>query len=114
MEMRTFEQFLSENAAYGRSHIVFETGMYELSENLERIVKALRNSGVDFEVVGGVAVNAHIMRSHRVHTFVTRDIDLLINRRDLPRIAEAAESLGYQAKKMMGGHALIRPEQVLG
>jgi hypothetical protein len=41
---------------------------------------------------------------------VTRDVDLLVRRSDLQRIAEAAEPLGYHAKKMMGGYALIRPD----
>jgi hypothetical protein len=42
---------------------------------------------------------------------VTRDFDLLVCRNDLQRIAETAESLGYHARKMMGGYTLIRPEQ---
>ena len=111
--MRTFEQFVSESAGQGSVNIVFEAAMYLLINDLERIVKALRDAGVDFEVVGGVAVNAHIVALHRSRTFVTRDIDLLVDRNDLQRIAEAAESLGYRAKKMMGGYALIRPEQHL-
>jgi hypothetical protein len=87
--------------------------MYSLINDLERIVNALRQAGVEFEVVGGVAVNAHILELHRSRSFVTRDIDLLVHRSDLQRIGEAAEALGYQAKKMMGGYTLIRPEQDL-
>lgn len=111
--MRTFEQFVSESAQQGGVNIVFEAAMYSLIDDLERIVKALRDAGVHFEVVGGVAVNAHILAFHRSRSFVTRDIDLLVHRSDLQRIAEAAQSLGYHAKKMMGGYTLIRPEQDL-
>jgi hypothetical protein len=111
--MRTFDQFVSESAEQGGVNIVFEAAMYSLVNDLERIVKALRDAGVEFEVVGGVAVNAHILALHRSRSFVTRDIDLLVHRSDLPRIAEAAESLGYIARKMMGGYTLIRPEQDL-
>jgi hypothetical protein len=44
---------------------------------------------------------------------VTRDIDLLVRRHDLPRVAEAAQPLGYIARKMVGGYTLIRPGQDL-
>jgi len=111
--MRTFEQFVSESAEHGSVNLIFESGMHSLVNDLENIVKALQHAGVHFEVVSGVAVNAHIMALHRSRSFVTRDIDLLVRRSDLQRIAEAAESLGYHAKKMMGGYTLIRPEQDL-
>jgi hypothetical protein len=113
--VKTFEEFLSEAAEQsgGGVNLIFEAGMYSLSNGLEQIVKALRNAGVQFEIVGGVAVNAHIFMSHRGHSFVTRDIGVLIHRHDLERVAETAESLGYRAKKMMGGYALIRPGQSL-
>jgi hypothetical protein len=111
--MRTFEQFVSESAQHGSVNLLFESGMYSLVNDLENIVMALQHAGIQFEVVGGVAVNAHILALHRSRSFVTRDIDLLVNRSDLQRIADAAESLGYHAKKMMGGYTLIRPEQDL-
>jgi hypothetical protein len=87
--------------------------MHSLVNDLEDITKTLHAAEVQFEIVGGVAVNAHILPLHRSRSFVTRDIDILVNRKDLQRIAHAAESLGYQAKKMMGGYTLIRPEQNL-
>jgi hypothetical protein len=102
--MKTFEEFLGESAEHGGVNVIFEAGMYSLSNDLEQIVTALQDAGVEFEIVGGVAVNAHIIALHRSRSFVTRDIDLLVHRSDLSRIAEASEPLGYQAKKMMGGH----------
>jgi hypothetical protein len=60
--------------------------------------------------LSGVAVNAHIFAKDRSHSFVTRDVDLLLHRTDLDRVAKAAEAHGY-AKKIMGGYMLIRPEQ---
>ena len=109
--MRSFEEFVAESAEHGGVNLIFESGMYSLVNDIEAIVKVLRDSGVDFEVIGGVAVNAHILSLRRSRSFVTRDIDLLLHRRDLERAATAAETLGYRAKKMMGGYMLIRPEQ---
>ena len=87
--------------------------MYTLIDDLEQIVKVLHRAGVLFEVVGGVAVNAHLLNSHRSRTFVTRDIDLLIRREDLAAIVTAAEASGYQGRKMFGGFALLKPNQEL-
>src|SRR5438105_1047836 len=109
--MKTFEEFLAESAEQSGVNLIFESGMYSLVGDLEKIVNALRDAGVHFEVVGGVAVNAHILKLHRSRSFVTRDIDLLLHRSDLDRVAKAAEPLGYRARKMMGGYMLIRPEQ---
>lgn len=91
--MRTFEQFVAESAEHGSINLIFESGMHMLVNDLEGIVTALRDAGVDFEVVGGVAVNAHIFSLHRSRSFVTRDIDVLIHRNDLERAARAAEPL---------------------
>jgi hypothetical protein len=112
--MKNFDAFLAESAKYGTGvNLVFEAGMYSLSGDVGNIVKALREAGVSFEIVGGVAVNSHILPLHRSRSFVTRDIDVLLDRNDLERAAKAAEPLGYRAKKMMGGYTLIRLEQEL-
>jgi hypothetical protein len=112
---KTFEQFVSEGSKRGSiTNLLFETGMYSLSNDLEGIVKVLRDAGVRFEIVGGVAVNAHIFLKNRGRSFVTRDIDVLLHRSDLERVANAAEALGYKARKMVGGFMLIRPEQDAG
>lgn len=112
--MITFQDWLQESAKHGGVNLVFESGMYSLVNDLDGIVKALIEAGVLFEVVGGVAVNAHILAHHRSRSFVTRDIDLLVRRSDLERISKAAETLGYRARKMMGGYMLIRPDQEAG
>jgi len=111
--MQSFEKFVADSAKQGGVNLIFEAGMYSLLDDLEKIATALQQAGIQFEVVGGAAVNAHILPLHRSRSFVTRDIDLLVQRSDLGRIAEAGKSLGYEAKKMMGGYTLIRPEQGL-
>ncbi len=109
--MISFQEWVDESAKHGGVNIIFESGMYSLVHDLEGIVKSLREADVHFEVVGGVAVNAHILDHQRSRSFVTRDIDVLVYRRDLDRISMAAEALGYGARKMMGGYMLRRPEQ---
>jgi hypothetical protein len=111
--MKTFAEYLSGVAQHhGSVNILFESGMYSLLSDLERIVKLLREADVSFELIGGMAVNAHLLAAdERSRTFVTRDIDLLVERSELPRIVQAGEAGGYQAKKIVGGYMLIRPDQ---
>jgi hypothetical protein len=111
--MKTFEEYLSAIAVqHGSFNVLFESGMYSLLNDLERVVKTLREAGASFEVIGGVAVNAHLLAANeRSRTFVTRDIDILVDRKQLDLIARAAEASGYQARKIVGGYMLIRPDQ---
>ena len=113
--MVTLEEFISESAKHHATiNPFFETGLYSLISDVEAITRALQNAGVAFEVIGGVAVNAHILPLGRSRSFVTRDIDILLNRQDLEKASIAAEPLGYQMKKMMGGYTLIKAGQDLG
>jgi hypothetical protein len=110
--MKTFQEFIVEaTQLHGSVNLLFEQGMYSLMDDLERIVTVLRAAQVPFEVIGGVAVNAHILAVHRSRSFVTRDVDLLIHRHDLQKIISAAETAGYAGRKIMGGFMLIRQGQ---
>jgi hypothetical protein len=72
--MITFEQFLSESAQQGHTNLLFERGKYSLAEDLERVLQLFAEAGVPFQVIGGLAVNAHLMAaSKRSRSFLTRD-----------------------------------------
>ena len=96
------------------AHSLYEQGMASLTDDLERIVDVLNTAGIAFEVIGGVAVNAHIMEHHRSRSFVTRDVDLLIRREDLDMVVTAGRAAGYEGRKIMGGYMLIRAGQETG
>lgn len=109
--MRSFEQFVRDTCPAGAVNFPFERGMYSLTEELEKIVGVLNEASVPFELIGGVAVNVHLLPRHRSRTFVTREIDLLVRRSDLDRIVLAAETAGYEARKIVGGYMLRLPSQ---
>ncbi len=96
------------------AHSLYEQGMTSLTDDLERIVTVLNAAGIVYEVIGGVAVNAHIMQQHRSRSFVTRDVDLLIRREDLETVVEAGRAAGYEGRKIVGGYMLIRAGQEIG
>lgn len=109
--MKTFQEAVLEASRLGSVNLLFEQGMYSLMDDLNKIVSVLRDAQVPFEVVGGVAVNAHVLEAQRSRSFVTRDIDLLVRRDDLDAIVEAASRAGYEGKRTMGGFLLIREGQ---
>jgi hypothetical protein len=110
--MKTFDEYLSDVASRGPFNIVFEAGMYSQLDDVERIVKLLREADVTFELIGGMAVNVHLLAAgERSRTFVTRDIDLLVRRSELDEIVRAVDTGGYKARKIVGGYMLIRPDQ---
>lgn len=110
--MQTFEAFLQNASKNGRVNLLFESAMYNLLDDLDQIIKVMNQANVAFEVIGGMAVNAHLYASEQAsRAFVTRDIDLLVERNDLPAIVQVAEAAGYTARRIMGGHMLIKPGQ---
>jgi predicted nucleotidyltransferase len=109
--MKSFQQVISEAASGGGVNLLFEHGMYSLMDDLHRIVTILRDAKVPFAVVGGVAVNAYVLAVRRSRSFVTRDIDLLVDRSDLEDIIAVAQTAGYTGRGTAGGFMLIRPEQ---
>ena len=60
-----------------------------LVDELHAIAGALRALGVPYAICGGIAVTIHGA------TRTTKDIDVLIERNDVPRVLEAVRPLGY-------------------
>jgi hypothetical protein len=109
--MKTFQEYISEAARlHGGVNLVFEHGMYALIDDLDRIVTVLRDAGIAFEVIGGVAVNAHILGVCRSRSFVTSNVDVLVHRHDLQKIVSTAESANYTGRSIVkGSHRATRP-----
>jgi hypothetical protein len=60
-----------------------------LVDELHAIAAALRTAGIAYAICGGIAVTIHGA------TRTTKDIDVLVEREDLPRVLEAVRPLGY-------------------
>jgi len=108
--MKTYER----TSAVGSVNLLFDQAMYSLHDDLARITGVLGAAGVPYELVGGVGVLAHILGHDSSRSFVTRDIDLLVSREDLGHLTAAAESAGYQTRKIVGGYLVLRPGQLPG
>ncbi len=108
--MKTLEQFV-EAGYFSSRNVLFDSAMYSLTVDIDRICKVMSKAGIPFELVGGVGVFAHILDRDRSRSFVTRGVNVLIHRADLDRLVPVAEEAGYQARKIVGGFMLIRPGQ---
>jgi hypothetical protein len=72
-----------------------EQAVAMVKERLKRAVAALDAAGIPHAVVGGHAVAAWVARIDPAAVRTTVDVDLLIERADLPRAIVALESVGF-------------------
>jgi len=84
-----------------------ERYMETLKAKAKAISEALREAGVPHAVVGGLSVAAHVARVDETAVRNTRDLDILLNRADLGRVAEVLKPLGYTQRKVLGVTAFV-------
>jgi hypothetical protein len=72
-----------------------EQAVAMVKERLKRAVAALDAAGIPHAVVGGHAVAAWVARIDPAAVRTTVDVDLLIDRADLPRAIAALEGVGF-------------------
>lgn len=66
----------------------------EVTDRLERITKALTDAGVPYALVGGQAVALWVASKDPAAVRTTKDVDILLHRRDLPKARAAARAAG--------------------
>lgn len=109
--MLTFAEFL-RNAASKREfvNVLFEERVFELIGTLQKLSLPLEQAGVPHELVGGLAVFLHVENADSTHSSLTRDIDIMIRRDDLPRVVSIAEQLGFRYRHSAGLDMLLYGE----
>ncbi len=73
----------------------YDSHVAQLFDVIRRAHAALSSAGVDYRIVGGFAVYLHINEIDELAARLTKDIDIAIQRADLPRIAAAAIQYGF-------------------
>ncbi len=74
----------------------------DVAERFTRIVTALGSAGVPYAIVGGQAVAAWVGTVDGAAIRVTKDTDILLDRKDLPRARAAALSAGMDYFEVLG------------
>jgi len=90
MERIDFQEVVSTPTAAFDEGLKFFAGKGMLNTTLERIARTLENRGIDYVVIGAVALNQHGYRRF------TEDIDLLLTKEGLTRFHEELVGLGYR------------------
>jgi hypothetical protein len=110
--MLTLEQFLRDTATRGGAiNLMFEERLFGLVEILHRIADMFTAEEIPYEIIGGMAVAAHIERVDRDQVMLTRDVDLMIDRSDFERLKEAAPRHGFHFRHAAGLDMLLHGDE---
>jgi hypothetical protein len=90
MAQTDFQQIISSPVAAYDEGLRFFAGKGMLNETLRRIVKDLENRGIEYSVIGAVALNNHGYRRF------TEDIDLLLTKEGLEEFRNKLVGLDYR------------------
>jgi hypothetical protein len=74
----------------------------KVQARLKRAVQALGSANIPYAVAGGNAVAAWVSRINEAAVRFTRDVDILLQREDLPRAIAAMESAGFTYRHVAG------------
>jgi hypothetical protein len=74
----------------------------DVTARLERITKALEQTGVAYALVGGQAVAIWVATRDPAAVRTTKDVDILVNRQDLATARAAALAAGMEYFELMG------------
>jgi hypothetical protein len=74
----------------------------DVTERLERITRCFDDAGVRYALVGGQAVALWVATVDPAAVRTTKDIDVLLDRSDLPQARAAAQSVGMDYFETMG------------
>jgi hypothetical protein len=74
----------------------------EVQERVRRAAGALRQAGIPHVVIGGHAVASWVARVDKEAVRNTKDVDLLIQREDLPRVVDVLQSVGFVHQNVAG------------
>jgi hypothetical protein len=84
------------------SEKAYDRHVEQLFDVLNRVTTALRQAGIEYRVIGGIAAYLHVAEHDELAARMTRDIDLSVNRRDLDQIAEAVRPYGFMLRHDAG------------
>lgn len=72
-----------------------ERAVENVRERLRRVTETLNQAGVPYALVGGNAVQHWVAQIDESVVRNTRDVDIILNRKDLPQAIEALEGAGF-------------------
>jgi hypothetical protein len=86
----------------------FEERLQDLFSLAARVKEAFGAAGIDYRVIGGLATYLYVEEAEADAARLTKDIDIVVRREDLPRIAEAAKAVGLEYRHVAGVDMLVQ------
>jgi hypothetical protein len=86
----------------------FEKRVEQLFDLAGRVEAAFAAAGLEYRVIGGLAVYLYVEEAEPDAGRLTRDIDIAVRREDLDRIARAVEPYGMRHKHVAGVDMLVQ------
>jgi hypothetical protein len=88
----------------------FEKRVEQLFDLAGRVEAAFAAAGLEYRVIGGLAVYLYVEEAEPDAGRLTRDIDIAVRREDLDRIARAVEPYGMRHKHVAGVDMLVQED----
>lgn len=85
----------------------YEKHVEQLVEVTARFASALSKAGIEYRIVGGLAVYLHVNEVDPLAARLTRDIDAAVRRTDLQAITEAVRPVGLEFRHVAGVDMLV-------
>jgi len=86
----------------------FEKRVGQLFELAERVEQAFSSAGLEYRVAGGLAAYLYVEEVEPDAGRLTKDIDILVRREDLQRIADAVQQFGLEYSPEPGIDMLVQ------
>jgi hypothetical protein len=85
----------------------YDTFVEQLFAVLKRFTGALAKAGIEYRLVGGMAVLLHVRDRDPMAARLTNDVDVAVNRTDLEAIIHAVEPFGFTYRHVAGVDMLV-------
>ena len=85
----------------------YDAHIEQLIDIAERLKRALDGAGVEYRIVGGLAVFLYVRDRDPLAARATRDVDVAVRRADLEKIRDAAPAAGFELRHAAGVDMLV-------
>lgn len=85
----------------------YDRHVEQLLETVRRLAQALTAAGIQYRVIGGVAVFLHVSDRDPLAARSTRDVDIAVDRAHLQAVAEAVRPFGFEYRHAAGLDMLV-------
>ena len=88
----------------------YQMALDSIEQRMQRITTALQQAGVPYALVGGQAVILWVSTKDPAAVRTTKDVDLLVDRSDLPQVRKAGLVAGLEYFEVLGVGMLLEKD----